>query len=207
MTKPQGPRPHRRLRQISNHLTWLIGTWFPKAVPIVFVAGYPKSGTTWVSQLLADYLQLPLAQFSLLPVGCEAVVQGHQRIWKRSARGVYVLRDGRDVLASMYFQLTRHIRDGDNPPLTRAQRRSLPGLVNKADVRGNITAFLERQLRKPVSARAHWGDHVRSYYDAANPKVALVRYEDLLHNGEAALTRVIAHLTGGRRTSNVCSSP
>ncbi|MHC5016454.1 MAG: sulfotransferase domain-containing protein [Planctomycetota bacterium] len=196
MKKPQGPRPYPRLRQVSYHITWLLGTRFPRAVPLVFVLGYPKSGTTWASQLVADYLRLPFPRFSLLPIACEAVVQGHQRVWKSYRRGVYVLRDGRDALVSQYFQLTRHIPEGDHPPLTRAQRRALPGLVNKSDVRGNMTAFIERQLTKPVGARVHWGIHARSYFEASNRNIAFVRYEDLLSDGEAALAAVVSHLTG-----------
>ncbi len=48
---PRPPRPYRRLRQISHHLTWFLGTRFPKAIPLVFVVGYPKSGTTWACRL------------------------------------------------------------------------------------------------------------------------------------------------------------
>jgi hypothetical protein len=185
-----------RLRQLSHHITWQLGTRFPKAIPLIFVVGFPKSGTTWVSQLIADYLRLPFSRFSLLPIGDEAVVQGHQRIWKSYPRGVYVLRDGRDALISHYFQITRHVPEGDHPQLTRIQRRNLPGLVNKADVRGNIAAFCERQMMKPLSSRVNWGDHVRSYYEVENPNVALARYEDLLKEAEATLAAVLSRLSG-----------
>ena len=50
---------HRHLRTASHHVTWIIGTRAPKLVPLVFVVGYPKSGTTWAAQLVADYLQMP----------------------------------------------------------------------------------------------------------------------------------------------------
>ncbi len=187
---------HAPIRTASHYVTWLLGTRFPKSRPLVFVVGYPKSGTTWVCQLAADYLQLPFPRFSLLPVGCAAVVHGHERVWKSYRQGVYVLRDGRDALVSMYFAESASIPEGDHPPMTHRQRRLFPGLVNKANVRDNIARFVERQMEKPHAARANWADHVRSYYEVKNPNVALMRYEDLLGDGEAALARTMSELTG-----------
>lgn len=68
------------LRAASHHVTWFLGTRFTKAIPLVFVVGYPKSGTTWACQLVADYMQLPFPRYSLLPIGCPAVVHGHERM-------------------------------------------------------------------------------------------------------------------------------
>ena len=184
------------LRTTSHHLTWFPGTRFPDAIPLVFVTGYPKSGTTWACQMVADYLRLPFPRFTLLPVGCPAAVQGHQRVWKRYRKGVYVLRDGRDVLVSQYFFHARLIPEGDHPHLPAHLRRIYPGLVNKKNLRDNFAPFLERQMRAPSSARANWADHVRSYFEVRNPNVVLLRYEDLLRDGEKTLAEAMARLTG-----------
>ena len=180
----------------SHHVTWFLGTRFPETIPLVFVVGYPKSGTTWACKVVADYLQLPWPRLSLMPVGCPAVVHGHERVWKRYRKGVYVVRDGRDALVSQYFFMTRHLPEGDHPRLTARQRRVFPGLVNKNNARANMAGFIQRQMVSPHSARANWGDHVRSFFEVDNPNVVLLRYEDLLTDGSTALAEAMSQLTG-----------
>ena len=186
----------QRMRVASHNLTWLLGTRFPKSIPLVFVVGYPKSGNTWVAQLVAHCLELPYPRRSLLPVGFAAVVMGHKRVWKSYPRGVYVVRDGRDAIVAQFCFQVSHLPEGDHPRLPSVQRRSFPGLTNKDNARELFDAFVARQLVNPIAAHANWADHVRSYSKVKNPNVALVRYEDLQADGEATLARVISELTG-----------
>jgi len=185
-------KSHPRLVQAAHYGTWILGTRFKHLVELVFVVGYPKSGTTWACQLVSDCLQIPFPRFSILPVGCRAVVHGHERVWKSYPRGIYVMRDGRDALVSKYFMYLRGIPEGKHPQLTREQRRLFPGLVHKSDHRANLFGFVARQLRKPASARVNWGRHVQSYFESNHPRMGLVRYEDLLGNGATTLANAIA---------------
>lgn len=184
------------LRTMSHHVTFFLGTRFPGVIPLCFVIGYPKSGTTWACQMTADYLQLPFPRYSLLPVGCPAVVHGHEPASARFHHGLYVMRDGRDVMASLYFFMLDRLRipPGDDPPLTRRQRRSFPGLRNRDDARGNMARFVEAQMKRPFSCRLNWAAHIRGFYDTRHPCVPL-KYEELRHDGPRAFARAMAALT------------
>lgn len=174
-------RRRRRWRYViaaSHHVTFWMGRRFPNTFPLAYVLGFPKSGTSWVCQVVADYLRLPFPQNSLFPIGCPAVVHGHERCHVSYARAVYVMRDGRDALASMYFHLQG--RDGAKE-------------YSEADFEG----FVQSQLRKPVGAHVDWGKHVRSYWELpANHGMVLLRYESILQDPVTAFSNAIEGVTG-----------
>lgn len=184
---------------VSHRVSWWLGRTFPDRVPLVYVLGYPKSGTVWVTQLVGDCLGLPFPRLSLLPVGCAAVLHGHELVDAGCKRCVYVIRDGRDAMVSMYFQLLRQVEDGGpgrRPRVPARLRRVFPKLTDKADVRGNMAAFVESQMDRPIGCRWTWAEHVRSALDQERPGVAVVRYEGLVADTPAVLSGAIATLNG-----------
>jgi len=177
-------------------MTWFLGTRFPNAIPLVFVVGYPRSGTTWVCQLIADYLRLPFPRNTVLPVGFPAVVHGHEIVWKNYPKCVYVLRDGRDAELSMFYYAGRRTLDGTGRRTTRRMRKRFRNVHDLDNVRDHIADFIVQQQDRPIASRVAWGDHVRSYLEATNPNVVLLRFEDLVQTGEVALAKTVAQLTG-----------
>lgn len=195
MAKRPPLRPRRRLIQASHHATWFLGKTFPDTIQLLFILGFPKSGTTWTCQLVADYMQLPFPRYSILPVGCRAVVHGHEIPTRKYPEAVYIMRDGRDAMVSLYFAKLSDVPGGNHPRMTRVQRRLFPGLVNKQDHDHNFSPFVERQLRHPFGTRANWADHLRAYYEEDRPNMVAMRYEDLLRDGTTTLAEGLGRLS------------
>lgn len=188
---------YRTLVRASHHATWFLTPRLPNAFPATMLMGYPKSGNSWVAQQLADYLQVPLPTQSIMPIGCDAVIQSHYAPSGHRNRGVYVLRDGRDVMVSLYFFLSWDIPAGKNPKLNAKQRRLYPGLTDKADCAANLPAFLEQQMRSPVASMGkNWGDHLAAFRRHQGADLALIHYEEMLAHPQTELGSAIEQLTG-----------
>ncbi len=189
----------RRVITATHHLSYSLAKHFPNAIPITFVVGYPKSGTSWACQMVSDYLQLPFADMSYFPIGFPAVMHGHYRVWPDSPPMVYVARDGRDALVSLYFYLSRALPEGDHPNgfknVPRWLNRCFPGATNRENVRENLPAFIEMQMQHPAGCRANWGEHVSSVEQSGRTDVPILKYEDMLADCPAALGAAMKMLT------------
>jgi len=105
------------------------------------IAGYPKSGTTWASRLLAELIGCPAVGFWGMPYAVDIVSEGRERtsphrcykahqpfhVLNMSASGtdtpqlVYIVRDPRDVIVSGSY----YLRFNCYAPLPRNLRRML----------------------------------------------------------------------------------
>lgn len=176
--------------------TLFLGSRFPDTFHMVFVLGFPKSGTTFASDLVADYLRLPFPKLALLPHTFSCVVHSHRLPHPRYTPLVYVVRDGRDVALSYYHTILRAmLTESDRP--TRDKRRLLPRDPKEAkDVRKHLPRLLEGFLRHVGTAEAPWPEHCRAFLNYSGPRSGVLRYERLLTDGVEELSTCIRCLTG-----------
>ncbi|MEM8836069.1 MAG: sulfotransferase domain-containing protein [Planctomycetota bacterium] len=193
----------RRLRRsplllwAGHHGSVWIGTRFSESIPMYFVIGYPKSGTTWVTQLVADYLMLPYPQHLLLPATFPAVIHGHESLTSSLiGRCIYTVRDPRDAVMSYYWRSTKQLKINKTKGRLRAYQRGLRANPdNLEDHAANIPAFVERYLENTSGTRHTWRGHVQTYL-RERERVPLVTYERLLESPVEEMSQAIEALTG-----------
>jgi hypothetical protein len=163
-------------------------------LPIFVVCEYPKSGGTWVGQMLSDYLSLPFPRNTWPPLR-SAVHHAHYLYSPMLRNAVCVMRDGRDIMVSYYFHMLFE-NDKSSPILVRETRDALR-FDDYEDVRQNIAQFIEYLFDKQSNSispfQFTWPQFVRSWNARPAP---VVRYEDLVSDCVASMSRMLHQLTG-----------
>ncbi len=183
----------------------------------IIVVGYPKSGCTWATRLVAELVGCPVGGFwqsdkkEIAVEGEDRVsdflcYKSHHQLAELSVSPndpetwiIYVLRDPRDIAisAANYFQfdrfpklaaLFRRVRRGE-----KFYRHTLYPLLVRENYRLEqmCGALLQSSAAVHNWVRVSWSEHWRPYQEAGVP---IVRYEDLLATPEEQSARILQHL-------------
>jgi Sulfotransferase domain len=195
----------------------------------IIVVGYPKSGCTWATRLVAELVGCPVAGFWKSDKE-EIAIEGEDRVsdfrcYKShhqlaelevdlddpNTRVIYVLRDPRDIAVSAanYFEFNRFptvarffhsFRRGE-----KLYRHTLhPLLVRQSYRLEKMTeALLHGSAEVHNWCRVSWSEHRRPYEGAGVP---LVRYEDLLAAPEEQSARLLPHLGIERAAETIATA-
>ncbi len=181
------------MRRFGTRSTQFVGKHWGERFPFFYVSEFPRSGGTWLSQMIADYLEIPKPSDTVFPMGCKCVVQNHWGFTAQLRRVFYLFRDGRDVCISSYFFALRALRSNDKVSTGHILRK-YPGALRENwtedNCRESLVSFVRRWVTAPVGTRIPWGKHV-SQWAFDRPHVVTVSYEELLRDCVGTLSRII----------------
>jgi hypothetical protein len=185
----------------SNRLTRLIGAHFGEAWPQYYVSEYPRSGGTWLSGMLADYLDCVRPGPSVFPIGCRAVLHNHWKYHPKLKRVVYLMRDGRDVMTSYYFFRLRSLNDPGSAGYSYTKTvfdRAIGTDFDRDNTAVNLPLFMEYEFMHPKGAgRLNWAQHVMMWRPGRDlPNLFYMTYESLREDCVGAVTGCLRAITG-----------
>ena len=100
---------------LSHYLSLFMLKFYSKNNQVIFICGAPRSGTSWVSDVIALYYNLPRPKHYLLPVLFDSVIHTHVILDPGKYKNVvYVQRNGLNAYLSWYKSIKHRILNHKN---------------------------------------------------------------------------------------------
>jgi len=169
-----------RIKKILDGSFSKQGKFFRVLTGDTFIVSYPKSGNTWARFIVANLINRNFGKINLknldqiIPDIHEAresvlnkfksprIFSSHDYFDARFHKVIYVVRDPRDVIVSLYFYLTK-----------------LKVLKNNYSRRRYVKRFLDGEFDSTFGS---WYQNIGSWYGTKNKNIIFIKYEDLLKN-------------------------
>lgn len=168
----------------------------------ILIVEYPKSGGTWLGQLISNYFDLPFPR-NKMPVLKQSVFHSHYLPVNNilnNKKIVYLVRDGRDVLISLYYhQLVWSNKNKLNPKDVIYHRKQL-NFDDYDDVKNNILDFMHYTFKQKPSKwqqftyMGNWFTYNIKWlaeFNKNQDNIYLIKYEELLEDTEKAMSKMI----------------
>ena len=177
---------------LQRKLMW---AFLARKLGAYLVAEYPKSGGTWYSQMLSEYLELPFARNTSKPHFTQCVMHGHELYKGYDDRVSVVLRDGRDLMVSFYYHHLFY-NDWNHHPSVDKHRAQI-GFDDFDDIYANLPKFIVYMNEVWGRRFNHftWAQFIESWLPNV-PAERLIKYEDLLASPLSTMERALKSLTG-----------
>lgn len=175
---------------IVKNINHIITVFFAKKYDLIHVVEYPKCGATWVSRLIATYINVDRKFGNSHVLKYNSVIQKHVLFNPFYNKVVIVARDPRDVLVSFYFHELYH--DKNNK-----KTRNRIGFKDDCDDKANFITYVKYKLSNPseTSPGFSYNKFIDSWLVKEHAKhFHIVYYEDLQNNTYRELKNIIKFL-------------
>lgn len=181
----------------------------------IIIVGYPKSGNTWITRLVAELINCPIKGLLYRDYVNEIAVEGLERLSKyecfkshhqlhelnnediNNVKIIYVIRDPRDILLSGIFYFYKscflfkcfHL---NKLPFKIHQNKVLMGVIKICMKRGMEKAIFQGNKKIHYWCRVSWKNHIIPYLN--NPRILKVKYEDMLKSPLLESKRILGFI-------------
>lgn len=152
---------------------------------LILLTEYPKSGGTWVGQMLAACLNMPFPRHQF-PLRTPCIMHGHYLRHYFAPRKLVLWRDPRDIMVSWYYHCL-FPSEFSNRQLVEHTKAEL-GFSNYDDVRENLAKFIEYAFERQRSPGFNWSHFFDSWHDQSS--AVHTSYESFRENPVHELLRV-----------------
>lgn len=186
---------HYILKGLSHKATLEIAKRYGEGFPMYLVVGFPRSGTTWLSEMLSSYYNLPRPSHYYLPLAFGSIIHTHASPSCKFRKVYYIVRDGRDVYVSWYFQVQQMLKNkGFQWMIKKKHGNELQLAETVEEHKTNLRRFIVRHAREKMN----WQEHTRRWCNFIKNRrnVPMLRYEDLRIDGTRVLYEAIKVVDG-----------
>jgi len=165
----------------------------------IFVTEFPRSGGTWLSQMLSEITGLPFPRNQNVTTQ-PCILHGHHLIKSEKKKIIHVLRDGRDVMVSAYCYF---LLNEDLPESNVIRWRNRMPFNDYQNIRKNLASFIEVffESYRAGFVKLKWNHFIIEYYNT--PTVLNVKYEDLNTNTLETMINVVEWLKSSKEQNDV----
>jgi len=156
----------------------------------IVVTEYPKSGGTWLSQMLAEATSVPYPRNRLPMMMKKSIAHGCYLDISLKNRTVVLMRDGRDVMVSYYFHLVMYNNLKSTQHVNKV--RKYLNFDNYDDSVANLPTFIEYCYSGQVFPRFTWSEFVNKWMSSDD--VVHTSYEKLQSDTVGELKKVVTKL-------------
>ncbi len=171
--------------------------WCESIMPVITVNEFPKSGGTWVAKLVASAVDLPFIDSTTLPPGCPCVIRNHWNPKKIRLPAIFVVRDSRDVMVSLFHHRIRNKEK--TKALNEEYRKVLGEDLCLSKIQSQMAGFVGVESEyKGYGNYLGWANHVKFSLQAIQKdnRSVLVKYEDMLENPIDVLDETVTKISG-----------
>lgn len=187
---------HIKVSAVQRYLLW---HYAPDNQKFLRVTEFPKSGGTWLCQMLSDTLHLPFPRNQFMNMR-RGIQHSHYPGPINDKKTILLVRDGRDIMVSAYYHFV--IGHDTSPSYFNALWRRRLGVADPLDIHQHLATFIRLffQSYKVGGRHLDWARYIESF-DLHDPYLLMVRYEDLLVDAASELRKMLLWL--GYDTSNL----